>query len=113
MARLRPDDFTLKGRGDGSVTMRIKERTHVIEASDLHRLSTILGNAAVDEATEQARFPIVQDIHLKPFDETGNAFLRLELSAGPIIVSINHNLLQALAASAAAALEHSAPGGSA
>ncbi|AMK19355.1 hypothetical protein [Sphingobium sp. MI1205] len=111
MARLRPEDIKLSSGPNGAVTLKIKDKTHVIEASDLLRLSTILGNAAVDETKERNRFPVVQDIYLKPFDETGRALLHLQLSAGPVILSIDSNWLKALADAASAALEHSIPAG--
>lgn len=111
MARLRDADIDVRPGPTGALTVRIKGKTHVVEAADLLEISNVLGNAAVDQLKDRRHLPAIQHIHLKGFDDTGQALLRIQYSAGAVTATIDHNWLNALAAAADAALEFSIPGG--
>lgn len=113
MARLKPQDVKISTTATGDISFRIAGKLHIMSASDMLIVSNTLGNAAADMVTSVDRLPIVRDIMLKPFDQSGHAMLRLVLDQGPMHCVIDAHQLAGLAQASSAALEQASPLGSA
>lgn len=119
MATLTTAQCALFSRSDGRIEMRLpvdgRTRTFVMTAEDAIKIGTGLVGGGADLIKEPVGIPQVDDIKLRPFDDTGQALLRIMLKGhgGEILVSIDARTLLSLSSIAAAALEFSGGKGSA
>ncbi|AKM09855.1 hypothetical protein [Croceicoccus naphthovorans] len=117
MAIINKDEARIAIREDGRIVFEVpldgRRRKIVFEPDAALQFGTVLANAGFDAMPKDPGLPTVTDLHLKPFDDSGMAALRLTLKdfGGPAAFLIDAHHLLALSEAARGALELAQPGG--